>query len=431
MPDPVLIDLGEVRHAPPAPVPAARRRRPARSRAAGAVAVAALLTMVTAAAPVADPLAVIVLPASAGASVAVDAATAYLMDAPENGGAPTISAYRLADGARRWRVPLPVPAGSADLTVTPDALLAVAFQAGQVVALDLHTGRLRWRHRGIPVGSAGGRVLLSRPDPGEPRRHWLDLVDARGGDRLSSHPVPTSAQIRPVWTRAGLTHLLVGLPGGRVEVREPMTGRVRAAAHIGPRRAVDADAWLLVDGDLVLVVEPLDSRLVTAYGVADLRRRWTASWVLAAGWLPTVTCARTLCLSADAEGVAGIDRATGHLRWQTSRDWVWEDGAAMLAGVAGVGPVALLDPATGAHRRDLGTWEVTTSVAPGSRPLLVRPGRPAALATLVGGAEVRVVGYLSDGVTGCRVMARTVVCWAVDGGLRLVRPRHPGTAWVS
>ena len=194
----------------------------------------------------------------AGSRFALDATTLYAIDPPAAGAARSLSAYRLADGALRWRIEWPA---AAPPMVWPDLLLMVhprsGAREGSVTALDPRTGRARWTRTGSVVGRAGDNLVLRVDDR-------LHSYDVRAGTRVASLPA---------------------------------AGRL-------PRQVV---------GDLLLLWGA--GAVVHAYDLATLTRRWSTG--VTGQWRGgVVACGRLLCLSR-GDKVLALDPATGRPVWWT------------------------------------------------------------------------------------------------------------------
>lgn len=262
---PVTIDLGVIGPASDqddAPHLASSRRHWSTGRTRlwwPAALLSAALVLVAGAAAPARSWATDHLAVPAGSRFALDATTLYVIDPPVAGAVRTLSAYRLADGAVRWRIDWPA---AAPPMVWPDLLLRVTPRSGaregSVTALDPRTGRPRWTRTGSVVGRAGDNLVL------------------RAGDRLHSYDV-----------RAG--ERVASLPAG---------------AGSAPRQVV---------GDLLLLWGR--GSVMHAYDLATLTRRWSTG--VTGQWRGgVVACGRLLCLSR-GDKVLALDPATGRPAWWT------------------------------------------------------------------------------------------------------------------
>src|SRR5690606_24829597 len=168
------------------------------------------------------------------------------------------TAYRLADGAVRWRIDWPA---AAPPVIWRDLLLmtrpASSTREGTVTALDAETGRPRWVRTGSIVGHAGDRLIL------------------RDGDELHSYHAHDGARIATLPLTSGTPR------------------HVAAALLLGWGRGP----------------------IVHAYDLATFTRRWSTG---VAGRRPgsVVTCGRLLCLST-GDRVLGLDPDTGRPVWWT------------------------------------------------------------------------------------------------------------------
>jgi hypothetical protein len=263
--EPVTIDLG-VMGSPSqdddAPHLAASRRHWTAGRARlwwPAALLSAILVLTPAAAAPAGPWATshLTVPASSRFVLADD--TLYAVDPPDSTLQRTLTAYRLADGAVRWRIGWPA---AAPPVVWRDLVLmirpATSTHDGTVTALAAHTGQPRWTRTGSVVGQSGDRLVL------------------RAGDRLHTYQADTGVR-------------LASMP-------------VTAAGT--PRQVV---------GDLLLIWGR--GPVIHAYDLTTLDRRWSTG---VAGRRPSsiVACGQLLCLGA-GDRVLAIDQDTGRPAWWT------------------------------------------------------------------------------------------------------------------
>lgn len=235
---------------------------------------AALVLVVGAAAP-SLPWATSHLAVPASSQFTLDRTTLYAIDPPEPGKGRTLTAYRLTDGAVRWRTPW---SGGTLPMVWPDLLLRVDPRSGareaSVTALDPATGQPRWTRSGTVVGRSGDRLVLHAGDR-------LSAYHVRDGSRLASLP---------------------SAPGG---------------------------AFRQVVGDLLLWWGR--GSALHAYDLATLTRRWSTG--VTGQWRGAViACGRLLCLSR-GDRVLALDPATGRPAWWTG--WLTLPGKSRVDLVGG------------------------------------------------------------------------------------------------
>lgn len=271
------------------------------------------------------------------------------------GGTATVTAYPLADGAQRWQVPVP---HEARLRVHGDTPLVTHFRgATTTTALDPHTGAIRWRGQGLPIGETAGRVLLSTvqvsgPEPADMRQQ-LAAVDARTGRQVWTMDTPGQT------SSPDGTHLAV-LTGDRLSTYDLATGQRLASTNV---RGAAASAAVEVVGSQVLLRHPGPPLpAVVAYDVDTLDRQWRA--VLPGESLP-VPCGPVLCLVADGT-LFGLDLDTGRPAWPPASPQPFRPGlsAHHLAGtdlllLAASGPHApswIVRASSGELLSQLGAW---------------------------------------------------------------------------
>ncbi|RIV40884.1 outer membrane protein assembly factor BamB family protein [Micromonospora radicis] len=425
-----LIDLGDL-SGPTTTEPTARRR-PAglRRRAAGRwwsiglVTVAALVALAGAAPPGTRVHATV--PAALGSELFL--AEEYIFTitpAPRvTDGTQELAAYprptRATVAPRQltalWRIP--VPPGHRFYrveTVAGDGVLLAMVPPGntggdsQTVLLDVRTGQERWRTVGFGTPDPSGRVLLQTFGFEEPMT--LRAVDLADGRELWSTTSPPG-WLQHHWRDGVIDAIVLSTNAGDVDVLDATTGEVR---HRLPRSAAHPSAYQQSSlvGDLVLVVS--NSRVVTAYGIDGLVRRWQTTLPLAE---QVTRCGELLCVQAGGGGTHVLDPATGALRWRTDVDAellrvTGARGLAQLRGSPGR-ELVLLDSATGAVLTDYAAWASVASyeqeqelygvhtipevglVLARLDPAQAQPRRLDVLAGAAGGCQSR------DGLIGCR-----------------------------
>jgi outer membrane protein assembly factor BamB len=375
----------------------------------------------------------------------------------------TVTAYHLPGAQLLWQTPLPVH-GTVRNTLVGAAVLLISVQvdsAVQTVALDTGSGRVRWLRPSIVLGlAAGGRLVVTAgetPGPapvpqlvvavdmltGEPAWsyevpidgwHYLDYdvpQAANAGDVAGGRPAggsgdsPDGSGQEPVAIRS-----VVAQPTGHVVVRDLETGRVTAAADLGPRTATSYSSIPVfqVAGDLLLADWTSDGwRIVSAYGLATLDLRWRQELGLATDYV-SADCGGQLCVFARSGGLRVLDRGTGETRW-SDRRWAL---AETLAGrllvhawqLPGPGSLsAVVDPLTGRVLLDLGRWITMRSASSGGVGGLPAARLDSATARAWFGTvdlaslTIRVLGSAPDVSGDCRSGASWVVCRRLDASI--------------
>ncbi|MGI5244513.1 hypothetical protein [Dactylosporangium sp. CA-139066] len=342
-----------------------------------------------------------------------------------------VEAYDGRGGDLRWRY---TPDGLATLSYAAagDGLVVLwpdlcrSGVTGTTVALDVRTGQERWHAIGVPVRTAAGipgtvilRSLwsdgcgaLAAGAPTGGALRWQAL-DAGGRARWE---VPVDAGTRVAVDGAGEGAAWAALVDrqGAVSVADFATG-VRSAAgdlRVGPDALVAAAGGLLVVSGF-----DADGATLTAYRRGDYA---TAAWRarVPTGPQPGRTdrftvrpCGRELCVAGQRTVV--LDPSTGATLWVAGARADLEAVPGGLLTEAGVRPMALLDPRTGAAAADLSGWEVLGS--DGGRMLL---GSVSPAGTLLGLRDtatpartgVTPFATLDDRLLGCELEGALVAC---------------------
>ncbi|MEH0975139.1 PQQ-binding-like beta-propeller repeat protein [Micromonospora sp. CPCC 205546] len=416
-----VIDLGERRDPGASTAPA-----PGRSLRRWAPALVALLCLVApaAAAPWPTQPPAVTVAAAPDASVLPVDGVLLVVDppapdaVPDGDPVPRLAAHRLPSGRPLWRVPMPAP-GRVFQAVRVGDLLAVGLAgdrtAPQVVGLSLGDGGVRWRAEGQLGGATpAGRLLV-----------WgfngagasvLRSVDPAGGAVRWSQPLAFEDAL--LSRRDQRVRLLTVLTGGRLEVRDPDTGAVRAAAAVSGRSRV-----LTITEELVLLTD--DSGALSGYEIPALRRRWSVPRG-PADQPDVFDCGVLICVDDGSPAIRLLDPATGIVRWQTGNATlgpVAVEGRllAVRRSSGGAAEHVLLDAATGRPVRQLGRWRTGAPGMPSTDGTTVyrrqRDGR-----YLVGriderGEGVRVLAALRGVVGECGAHGSSVVCRHEGGGI--------------
>ncbi|MEU8261211.1 PQQ-binding-like beta-propeller repeat protein [Micromonospora sp. NPDC048999] len=409
-----VIDLGELRD-DVAPDPPARPPR-AVGRPYRCLVVLLVAVVTLAGAAPAPRRVVATVPGGPTATAFVLDDRVYVMEPPDpgRGTGRQLVAYRATAGRARtlWRVPLP-----GDRVVLTgwavDGWLLLANRAAddtgfETLALDAATGRLGWRHPGVPL-RAGDAVLLNASDGSGANE--ISRVDPRTGRTVWSVSAP-SVQL---WLRpgpVGAERLVLRHDSGRVEVLETTSG-ARLAARDRP-----AGSGIVATTSRMLVASNVDGT-VTGYDLDRLEPRWTVS-------LPGVdfadSCGRSLCAFRQSGGVLVLDPATGALRWTDPRWSSWltaVDGLLLVVRPALTSSaLAVVEEDTGRLVADLGEWELVPwedgdALITGVR--LGADGRLVIAELDLAAGRARILDALPDAIGDCRSGGALLVCHRIDG----------------
>jgi hypothetical protein len=375
---------------------------------------------------------------------------------------PRLVGYRLADGARRWSVPLDV--GTVDLQVggqldVVDGVVLVGVggvsAATRTLAVDAASGRELWRSDLPPVFGLGrgDTVVLAaylNPDgrPGEQAYlgttgPWLPLllraVDARTGRLVWTYQVPAGSQTALPADPAGAapaSALAVISPDGRATVVDLATGARRTSATIDTtavlRRGLgELPTWLTlgVYGDLlVLVIVSPGRPTLAAYQLPTLHPRWAST--VSTLDISVSRCGQWLCLS-DADGIHAIAMDTGAPVWtlaDAGHFKGWADGW-MYDEPYPVDPddATLVDPLTRRVVLHLGRWRIPepSETGPVLTMLAERDSTRTWLGLLATGPRVDILGALPDlTLNSCDIGDGYLACLTTAGQLRIWRYRQ-------
>jgi outer membrane protein assembly factor BamB len=425
----VLIDLGVLPHGSrEEEPPPAGRPRPARTTLA-VLAVVLTTALAGAGAPVAPPRP-LTIPAQLSDMVFPDAERYYVVSGT-GGGLPgrlrqwVIHSYRLPDAALLSRTPATVTGPITGLRTVGNVLF-VSYQldsAGReaTVALAADSGRVLWRYVARFVGlspSRGLALLLDGNGGAEPLR-WYGVNPATGS-AVWSHDVPIGGSTDLAWNDNGPTRMVTATVAGRVEVRDPETGQITAAADLPqPTEWRRRGLYIWINGDLVLLG---GRRGITAYSLNDLSPRWHSAVDLTEVFVLPV-CGEALCLFGRFGGMHVIDRVTGQKRWGSDRWGVaYLVGSFLLAtaepGPRGERPLVVLDPANGREVGSFGTWMVAGEPRPDGRVIGIREklGDRRVWYALLDPASrsIRVLGAAEQVTGDCQVTAEVLTCRRID-----------------
>lgn len=333
-----------------------------------------------------------------------------------------LSAYRLADGKRQWRVVQSQPVYR--LRTVAGGLLMLrpwartGLEPGST-AISLATGARQWQHDLNVLSFAGTPLLFavegvrSSSTSGRRVQDVVEVLDPAAGLARWRVRVPNTAVLLNV-PAAG------GTPARMMLVRDDQIADlydVGTGAHLASRKIPIADYDQqnpAVVGGAVLLRHPGPSGTeVSAYDVATLRPLWTAP---AAGTLRIRPCGEMACLTG-RYGVRAIEPASGDERW---RQPLWrnvETSGTHTVAYTSPGddePVAVVDPSTGRVVTDLTGWEPVRGTAPDGTLLVTRelgPGPRTMVAVVAPGlTRPRLLTEMPVGTGDCRTTADRLVC---------------------
>ncbi|MBO0870253.1 MAG: PQQ-binding-like beta-propeller repeat protein [Micromonosporaceae bacterium] len=391
---------------------------------------------------------------------------------------PTLDAYRLGDGRRLWRIPLPLPASLPEAVPIGAGVLLVTGTASaapgdRTVAVDQATGTWLWSSplpwlRLVPAGRTvlvgayleadggpGISPLVDTPSPRHPPPLQLAGLDPRTGRVAWSVRVPAG-----YWTglpreadrpgdpagSGGSRYAVMVSPGGSVSTIDLTDGAVSRPVPLA--LAVQPDLRLI--GDWLVVA---GGTSLSAYRLADLRLQWT--FVVNSPHPATVACGTLICVNDGRDSLAVV-AATGRLAWSTTRwtptgtlgGWIYAVPAAppgTTGDGAPAGPAApaLLDPGTGAPVLTLTGWALVPGMlSPGGGPYLLRAADPEVAPTAAIGVTWLALLHPGGGRprieplapvpevfgNGCAAADVWIVCETRENSLRAWRYLPAGTA---
>jgi hypothetical protein len=383
----------------------------------------------------------------------------------------SVTAYRLDDGRRLWRLASTKEASYDTVTqVGAQTLLApnpcIEPEPVSTVSVDTASGRQLWWRPGVPARPiSGGRlVLMSRPGPtpgcgtgypssdGQPT-YW-DAVDAATGAVAWSLPVPALTRITyDSYDEHGARWAVFVARDGTVTTMDLHTGAITGQATL-PDLALPAQPTaepygaaptLMVAGGRALLARRIASRAgelpgrleLTGYDLATLARRWTVRvdagpTTLRPGfdYLSLSSCGPVLCLHGSV-WTAFLDPRTGAERWRTTLSPLTiRSGRALLADPEAnstpgpPGGLTIHDVSTGALRGGLPGWHILGGdPTRGTTPVLgFTAGDRTWFASLdLGRARVAAIGSAPGWYGSCIAGAVYLACRRVDGSVRAWR----------
>lgn len=437
------IELGELSGDPPAtdePVARAPRFR-SRGLRVGVLLVLLLATM-AGGVRAAGPLPEADVPARVGATIFATGGRLLVADPVHIGEeGQWLTAYRLPDGERLWRVPLPLRGNAGPWTVSGGTLLMSAewgaVNPPETVAVDLATGAERWRRLAWLEGvTQGGDVMLWTSRYGdwaqeEERPGTLRAVSTTTGSERWALPLPAGT-IRTyqrdggwLWSEASLRLAVIGLPDGELQVRDLGTGELRRRAR--PSAPSSGRWYPEVARDLLVLTSREEAAVV--YDLASLTPRWTLTRKISPREFGPLPCADLLCLYGETGGVRALDPVTGRVRWSDKR-WgvpLSTDGRLVATEARGSAtrarPLTVVDPATGALLGELGIWEVL-GPSPAGGLLAIRSG-PDGLVWVarldVARRTSRLLGRLERVAGECQTGSGVLFCRRINGSIGIWR----------
>jgi hypothetical protein len=428
-----------------------------------AVALAVLLsgTGLVAAAPLAGSR-LIELARVDPASVVTMRITGSTLVAVMRDGGPHLVGYQLADGVRRWSVPLPlddvdVQVGGQLEVVDSVVLLSVSDveAATRTVAMDATSGRELWRSDLPPVFGlgSGGRVVLAAylNADGRPSEQvylgttgpWLPLllraVDARTGRLVWTYQVPAGWQTALPADPAGAAPangFVVISPDGQATTVDLATGVRRTSATIDTTAVLqrglgELPTWLTlgVYGDqLVLVTVSRGRPILAGYPLSRLDLRWTSP--LSTLDIKVTRCGPWLCAS-DGHSIDAIAMDTGAPAWKRTDAGHfkgWADGW-MYDEPYPVEPddATVVDPLTQQVMLHLGPWRIPepSNTGPMLAMLPERHSTRTWLGLLTTGPSIDILGAVPDlTLNSCDVDDGYLACLTTTAQLRIWRYRR-------
>ncbi len=241
------------------------------------------------------------------------------------------------------------------VAVAPAA--SAARKGAPVVALDLRSGKLRWRaDLGVPAvgttpATGDGRVYVTGETSCDEQKPTLVAFDAGTGREDWRVTLP------PFLGTGGPSALVAG--HGRVVFARNASDRTTLEARDA---ATGARRWRhSIDGPNLLVAPSGDdvvatsvgadgTEVVAAYARSDGRQRWRISVAATNPPVPSATTSHAVYVPAPAGFLTALDARTGRPQWRVplERFLVGASGSLVLTWNASM--LIALDPANGAER---------------------------------------------------------------------------------
>lgn len=349
------------------------------------------------------------------------------------------------------------------------ALLAQSY--GQLSSYDLRTGRLRWQ-----AGESSpsyrlrtiGNLVLMRPlavGGGDPGTNAVSIVT--GADRWSRSgnvvTVPGSPRLLGVTGLRGLTSGNVRRVTGTVDAIDPYTGATEwtvvvpgTAVLVGvPGPGDEGGRMLLIRDDRTATLHDLSdgsvlatgrlpfadygsynptvaggaillrhpgatSTELSAYDSTTLKQTWT---IPVTGTFAVESCGDIACLIS-AQGLTGVDPATGDVLWSKSGWSTIEQEGELFVAYGGEGadsPIGVVDPDTGKIQVQLNGWRPVAGSG-GDSELLVTRTENAGSRTMVavarpGDMQPQILAQFPSGTGDCQAAPGRLVCRTSYGQL--------------
>ena len=401
-----VIDLGEV----PAELPV--RSRPVPYRALLGALSAVLLALVGGAAQQRAPVAPTVIPAHLADTFALDGDRMYLVEGQR------ITTYELPSMRVLTRTAA-AASGMVDSVQQAGDAIVVSYQLDasgtqDTAAYEVGGDRLLWRRpdRLVATSAADGIALLSTAGA----EIAVELATGRERWRVTH---PANGYLAEAGAGSGYPDWLVVLSDpGRLATYDAHTGRPLATAPSARAGAIWPVGSLLIasaDGGF------------DAYRLPGMRRLWHTTADLSQSWMQS-DCAEVICAFRQPSGMTVLDPADGHVLWDSGR-WAYAEPlgryllAVSSAADGDVPPLWVLDPRTGKVLGNFGAWQ-GLGLAPGGLIYGERKVRgeyqvfyglldPADRSVAVLGSADRVSSgcETGGGVLACRLVDASVAVW--------------------
>jgi outer membrane protein assembly factor BamB len=333
--------------------------------------------------------------------------------------------WNLSDGALSWAAPLPQNVENLKIDAGAHVLMASSGSAPKVAFVDTESGARLWEldtagTAGV-VGMAAGAVLIQSDLSAT--LSMLRLVDDRTGREIWSRVLGAIASLGPDDMYAAAPARIVAVAvSGDVTVLRWTDGALLGAGNLRVPLPVRANYDSTVSdffgvspvGDRIYVSRRDRGRTsMTAFSVLPVMRLWTAAGG-PAGYVSD--CGDVLCV-ADTRSVAGVDPATGAVRWSAPEIGSARrlDATRLLGYDQQENPnAAVLDARTGRVVRRLGqTYQVGDLLV---RLDAVVPGRSWVSVVDPADATPHTVGSLGVGAPyGCAARDTYLACPTVNG----------------